>query len=155
MMTWKAFIPIYFIVLVRTPTSAAAATTATASPTASAITSASAGTPPATGTTAAGTTAAAAALTRFSLVDGQSRTTDILAVNAGYGSLSLSLIRHLDEAESPGFPGEIVLDYLGGIHISKFLKYFFQLFLGGLGRQITDVDIHNLPLFTKAGCQSR
>jgi hypothetical protein len=155
MKTLQVLIPNYFIILIRTPASAASAASAASPSTAAAIASAAARTSAASGTTSAGTTATTTAFTWFSLIDRQSRTADILAVHSGYGSLSLSLIRHFDEAEPSGFPGEIVLDYLGGIHFSKFLKNFFQLFLGGLGRQITDVDVHNLPLFTKAGCQSR
>src|SRR5208283_4718045 len=67
-------------------------------------------------------------------------------VHCRYRGLRLILVRHLDKAEALGPPGNIVLDDLCCIDITKALECFTQFFLGSLPRQIPHVDVHVVSL---------
>jgi hypothetical protein len=135
--------------LVRTPTAATAAaarsaTAATATAPVPAETAPATAARRATSTRTASTSkrSASTALTRLGFINCKGRTSHILAVQSRYCGLGLVLIRHLDEAETPGPPGKIVLDDLCRIDITKAFESFTQFFLGGLCRQIPNVNVH-------------
>ena len=63
--------------------------------------------------------------TRF--VDRQVPALQVLAVHAGDGLLGLVLVRHLDEAETSGLTGELVLDDVAVLNLAETLEGFLEV----------------------------
>ena len=82
--------------------------------------------------------------TRF--VDRQVAALEVLAVQTGDGLLGLVLVRHLDEAETSGLAGELVLDDGRGLDLAESLEGLLQVRLNHIPRKVANVDVHSTLL---------
>src|SRR5512139_1400954 len=79
-------------------------------------------------------------------IDRQVAALQVFAVHAGDGLIGLFLVRHLDEAETAGLPGELVFDDVAGLNLAERLEGFFEVRLSHITRQIANVDVHSTLL---------
>jgi hypothetical protein len=115
---------------------AAVATIATTTATATATTAASKATTTATATTSGPVTA------RTSLADIQCAAIEFLAVQTGNSGLTLSVISHFDERETPGATGVSVGDDADFRYLTESLKLLAKFILADSTRQVANVDVH-------------
>jgi hypothetical protein len=77
---------------------------------------------------------------RPGFVDGQGPTLQVLAVLFGNGLIGLVLAAHFHESESAGLVGELVHDQIAAYHISHLGEQIQDIPLGGLERQVSDIQ---------------
>jgi hypothetical protein len=131
---------------------AAAATTVTASAAAAtaagtASATATAGTASAAATAAASSAPTASVRSRFSLIDIDEASLQILAVQLFDCFFGFLLRRHFNESKSFGLAAVLVLYDVGVINFAKRCKSLSQIIFCCLRRQISNIDIHFVFLF--------
>jgi hypothetical protein len=129
-------------------TAAAAAVTASAAAAATASATATAGTASAAATAAAASSAPTASVrSRFSLIDIDEASLQILAVQLFDCFFGFLLRRHFNESKSFGLAAVLVFYDVGVINFAKRCKSLSQIIFCCLRRQISNIDIHFVFLF--------
>jgi len=81
-------------------------------------------------------------------VDRQVAAFQVLAVHIGDGLIGLFLVRHLDETETSGLAGELVLDDVAARDLAEDLEGLFEIRFRRVPGQIAHVDVHTTLLMS-------
>jgi hypothetical protein len=88
-------------------------------------------------------TGSAALFARAGFINLQGATLEIFAIQAIDGCFCLIFVRHLNETETTGLTGELVLDHGRCGYLTEFTKGTSEFILSGAERRISNIDIHS------------